>query len=201
MKRQHWWWLGGSLLLVLLVIAGFHLYHGVLLMARAQVASDELIIPVQRLSEFGITVKCSDACVRRSRSHVSGSLDIDYEYDNTGRTDEEHALFISSQTYADLSPLHATQTYWTYIGGIRLGLMGSDETLEIKEVPNSLSLGNQRYWARMSRAEGPIGDVVVVRQGRMVVAYMVSGLHFSTQSDIEDLMRPVLDKVAALQES
>lgn len=201
MKKRYWWWLGGGLLLVSLCITGFYLYHGIMLMARAAKEPQALVIPVQRLSEYGITVRCLESCTSFRHSPVSASLDIEYEYDNTLQTDEEDLLFISSQAYVELTPLQAGQSYWAYIAGVRLSFLQGDDAMEIEPMAQPLALGDQHYWARLIQDKKPVGEVVVVRQGSIVLAYVISGLFFSTPSDIEDLLRPALAKAVALQES
>lgn len=201
MTRQRWWMLAGVAALLVVVGVGSFLFSGVRGLMISKAESYALIIPVEKLRDFGISSECGEACARFDHSLRSGTLEISYEYDSSAHPDADGAaLYVSSVAQVNLTSLNAWQDYWAYIGALRVGFLNADEKLTVEPVEHGLDLGDQHYWARLRNRHGIVGDMVVIRQGRTVLAYVISGVHFETKGDLEDLLRPVVEKAAALQE-
>lgn len=199
MRKNRIWILLAGVVLLLLGVGIWQGVRGIRQLNLEAADRQALVIPVERLRAYGVTAGCGRRCTRFDSLHHGSGLEVSYEYDD--RNGPDGTLYISSTALVGLNGAAAWENYWTYLAGFRLGMLGRDGGLELQEVsPNPMTLGEKRYWARLRNRHGIIGDMLVIRQGRTVLAYVIIGRHFEDQADLEDLLRPAVNRAVALEQ-
>lgn len=199
MKNKTLWIGGGVLLAAVLGAMGWEAWRGIAVMQAAKADPRALVRPVTLLADYGVEPACGDRCEHFKARQDGATYTISYEYDDTDG--ESDPLYVSSEALVDWSAFEAAQTFWAYRGGFHLGLLGSGDVTLAEVADNPMTLGDRRYWARIRNGERTVGDMVLVQQGRMVLVYVIVGVHFEAAEDLEELVRPVVAKAAALQAS
>jgi hypothetical protein len=198
MKKPLLWSLVALVAIAMLALVGWQARRGWQTLNISEADRRALVLPVAALQDFGITPECSGTCERYDSQRTGTALEVSYEYDDSDN--DESPLYISSLAMLDWNDLSALQNFWGYRGGFHLGMLGHGEEVQVEEVmDNPMTLGDRRYWARIRNGKKPVGELVLVQQGRIVLAYIVVGVHFDESSDLEDFLRPVVKKAAALQ--
>ncbi|MDF2445913.1 MAG: hypothetical protein K0S46_1149 [Moraxellaceae bacterium] len=200
MNRKYLWIGIGVLGLTVLAAMGWQAWQGFRGMLLGEADKRALVLPVAALADYGVTPTCGEPCAHFASRRQGTALEISYEYDDAKAADAP--LYVSSVALLDWNPLAAYQNYWTYRGGFHLGMMGSGGEVTVEEVAvNPMTLGERRYWARIRNGSNVVGEMVLVQQGRVVLAYVIVGLKFEDPADLESLLQPVVRKAAALQAS
>lgn len=193
-------WIGGGILLAAVFGAlGWAAWQGIAVMQAAKADPRALVLPVAVLADYGVEPACGPTCERFHARQEGGTYAISYEYDDTDG--EADTLYLSSEALLEWSALEAMQTFWAYRGGFQLGLLGAGGVTLEEVADNPMALGDRRYWARIRNGDRTVGDMVLVQQGRAVLVFVVVGVHFESADDLEELVRPVVAKAAALQSS
>jgi hypothetical protein len=127
-------------------------------------------------------------CVKlTSKRGLDRTHEIEFEHDCEGTT-----LYISSG--AEISPTarEARESFLLSVGAYRTGVAIGDGELQPRD--ELLPLGEQHYAAVLRKGGNPVGNVFVVRQGRVLHTLMVTGLYFEDADDVRGLFTPLLEE-------
>jgi len=156
-------------------------------------AEKRLLVPASRLGAWGIADLKPGTCERYvAKRNLDGSLELEYEYDSDRDPESQKYLFFKSEAEINSSLDDATTSFRMQIVAYRTGMWAVRRRME--ELPDLLSLGDQSYAAVIRHDEEPIGNIAVVRQGKIVHSLVIIGVYFSEPKDLEALLCPVLDQ-------
>jgi hypothetical protein len=143
-----------------------------------------LVMNVDSLDAYDVQLdpKCAKVTSRRN---LDFTTEVEFEHDCEGSS-----FYVSSSAEIAPSEKSARESFVLSIGAYRTGVaIGSGE---LQPVDGLLTLGDQRYAAVMRQGVRPVGNVFVVRQGRVVHSLLLTGIYFDKARDGDDLLAPLL---------
>lgn len=150
-------------------------------------AEKRLVLDAAALEPYGAQpdAKCG---TYRAKRHLDASLEIEYEHDCEGAD-----LYVVSGAEIARSTRDARQSYPLAIGAYRTGMLFG-ENIKLQPRADLLTIGDQHYAALVTKDGKPIGNVFVVRQGRVVHSLLLIGLYFDDRETVEELMGRVVEE-------
>lgn len=125
-------------------------------------------------------------CIKfRSTRNLDRTRTIEFEHDCEGSN-----VFIASEAEISPSVRDARESFVLSVGAYKTGVaIGAGELQPRDEL---LPIGEQRYAAVIRNGGKPVGNVFVVRQGRVLHSLLVTGIYFEDAGDVRDLFEPLL---------
>ena len=149
-------------------------------------AEKELVVDAATLIEYGAEAdaKCGEYKMTRN---LDATTMISYECDS-------ESLYVLSSAEINPTPRDARQSFVLEIGAYKAGvaLGGSDATLHRRDELLG-GLGDDRYAAIIQSGGKNAGNILIVRQGRILHSVMITGLYFDDAEPIRELMTPVVE--------
>ncbi len=126
-----------------------------------------------------------------------GSRDWDYEYEAPESDDQ--MTFVSSSRTDEGTTSSARSTFSTlkFAAGLGAGMMADD--VEVTDVSELLTWGDQRYLGRMDGPNGPFGHIVVVRRDTTVLFAVFGAVYFEDEAAVDEFLVPVLERAASYE--
>jgi len=179
--------------LVVLVIFGARF-----LTPRAPTAAEkQLVVTDAQLTELGVggltPAKC--ATIQSSRG-IDGALTVEYQYDSHKDPAAKQGLYLSSEAEIAHSELFAMRAFRTRVGGYNAGIFLASRKIKVYEWPELITFGDQHYAAVLRNGNASVGNIFVVRQGRVVHSLILSGMYFDNADNVRDLFAPLLKESA-----
>ncbi|HVE72470.1 MAG TPA: hypothetical protein VNI54_13990 [Thermoanaerobaculia bacterium] len=145
-----------------------------------------LVMNLESLDDYEVELdaKCAKLTAKRN---IDFTTEIEFEHDC-----ESSSIYVSST--AEIAPTvrSARESFVLGIGAYKTGVaIGSGELEPRGEL---LTVGDQRYGAIVRQNGAPVGNVFVVRQGRVVHALLITGIYFDDARDGDDLFKPLLEE-------
>lgn len=123
-----------------------------------------------------------------SKRNLDRTREIAFEHDCEGSD-----YYISSS--AEISPTvrDARESFVISVGAFRTGVAIGDAELQPRA--ELLPFGDQRYAAIIHNTKKkPVGNVFVVRQGRVLHSLLLTGIYFDEAEDVRELLTPLLEE-------
>ncbi|HYC87861.1 MAG TPA: hypothetical protein VEO54_01515 [Thermoanaerobaculia bacterium] len=125
-------------------------------------------------------------CVQlTSKRNLDRTHEISFEHDCEGSD-----IYVSSGAEICPSVRDARESFVISVGAYRTGVAIGDAELQSRAA--LLPLGDERYAAIIRNNGKPVGNVFVVRQGRVLHSLLVTGLYFDKAEDVRELFTPLL---------
>jgi hypothetical protein len=153
-------------------------------------AEKKLVVTTAALADhIGTEARCEKLGFKRN---LDGTREISAEYDSTNCAKD--ALSFISTAEITSSAREARESFALAVGAYKVGARIGGTT--VHDAPNLLSGGDQRYSALVRKGDNVVGNVFVVRQGRVVHALFIIGLYFDEPAYAQELLAPVLEESA-----
>lgn len=134
--------------------------------------------------DLDLDAKCVKWTATRT---LSRTREIEFEHECEGTT-----LYISSGAEINPSVREARESFLLSVGAYRTGVAIGDGELQPRD--ELLPLGEQHYAAVIRNGGNPVGNVFVVRQGRVLHTLLVTGIYFDEAEDVRELFTPLLEE-------
>lgn len=175
-----------SIASVIAIVGGLY-YVGVKGVSSRLPTEEEkkLVLSPAHFEEFGQTLdpKCAKYTWKRN---LDGTAEIEFEYD----CGENAKISITSGVEIGRDERDARESFTLTIAAYKTGAKIGGATLE--ERPELLTYGEQRYAAFLRNNNRTVGNVLLLRQGRVLHSLVIAGLYFDDPDDIQDLFAPLL---------
>ena len=176
----------GLLVVVALAAAVVAFFYFAVAGIDTKPASDEqrgLVLNLHSLAgDIALDPKCAKFTAKRN---IDFTTEVEFEHDCEGA-----GVYLSST--AEIAPTvrSARESFVLAVGAYRTGVAIGSGKLEPRE--ELLTVGEQRYGAILRQNGAPMGNVFVVRQGRVVHALLISGVYFDEAGDGDRIFKPLL---------
>lgn len=148
----------------------------------------KLVVTPEAFAEFGQTL--DPRCDSLKTTNTFGlSKEIEYEHEC-----QSPGIYIRSTASISATAHDARQTWLLLIGGYKAGVAIAGSEIKVEPRENLVTFGDQRYGAMLRRAGEDVGNVFVIRQGRVVHSLLVTGLYFDEPDAVRDLLAPVIEE-------
>ena len=187
MKSKSW------ILLTLLAVLSFLLVG----LATTPVKDEEkaLLITIDDIAATGVDIGNTSEAGEKytARRFINGTTEIEYEYDSENDpTNLEIVVFYSeADTYRNEDL--AIKAFDDSINAYLLGAKAGDADIEVVEIPNHFTLGEQNYSAFMEVDGIRFGNIVVTQTGKLVYSLLLAGPHIKYTKTLHLLIGPKLD--------
>lgn len=142
-----------------------------------------------------LEVRPSAATIKKVR-YLDGSHEVEYEYE--ARTDDGISLYVSSSVSVEPTIDDAVMSYNSIGVGVDVGMAFAGKTTP--RIRNDLfRWGEVSSHSVLEREFGPVGNVLIVRQGKHVFFATVIGVHLTDPEEISQLFTPVLERMTTYQ--
>lgn len=150
-------------------------------------AEKRLILSAATFEEFGQTLepKCGKTI---SKLNLDGTREVEFDYD----CGEGSAMFLTSGAEIGRNVRDARESFALSIAAYKTGMAIGGGTVDPR--PELLTMGDQHYAAVVRSGTNIIGNVFVVRQGRVLHTLVLAGIYFDDPEDIRDLFAPLLEE-------
>lgn len=133
-------------------------------------------------------VELDPKCIKfTSKRNLDRTRSIELEHDCEGSK-----VYISSGAEISPSVRDARESFLLSVGAYRTGVAIGAGELQPRE--DLLPVGEQRYAAIIRNGGNPVGNVFVVRQGRVLHSLLITGVYFDDPDDVRDLFAPLLEE-------
>lgn len=152
----------------------------------------KLVVTAARMHEFGgpePDPELETLTVQR----FLGTANVEYEYEVPASAEPEQRIYIQSTVMVSMTAAEAMQQHTLGVLALRTGMAASGD-VKVEPAPQLLTFGDQRYASYLSKGGERIGNLIVVRTGRIVHMLIVSGLYFDDPAEIAALMKPSVDE-------
>ena len=150
-------------------------------------AEKRLILSAASFEEFG--QKLQPKCQKyTSKLNLDGTREVEFDYD----CGEGAPMFLTSGAEIGRNERDSRESFVLAISAYKTGLLIGGGSLEPRH--ELLTLGDQHYAAQIRKGTNIIGNVFVVRQGRVLHTLVMTGLYFEDPDDIHDLFTPLLEE-------
>ena len=148
----------------------------------------KLVLSAASFAPFNETLDPKCETFKTSRS-FDLSTEIEYEHDCEGPS-----LYVQSTAQISLTTSDARQYWLLMIGGYRAGLALAGNDLRVEPRENLVTFGDQRYGGVIKMGPEVVGNVFVIRQGRVVHTAMITGAEFETADEVRTLLGPLIEE-------
>ncbi|HEY0139322.1 MAG TPA: hypothetical protein VGF48_00425 [Thermoanaerobaculia bacterium] len=155
-------------------------------------ADRKVVVTAERLHEHGGPEPNPDY-EKITVQRFFGSATIQYEYDIPAHVEADDKVYIQSSVNVTMSSAEAIQQHTLGVLTLRAGMAAVDG-VQVVAAPHLLTFGDQKYSALLKRGDDPVGNLLVVRDGRIVHMLIVSGIYFEDAKAITELMKPPVDE-------
>ncbi len=183
---------GGGLVFLGLCCGGLAIVsvYGV---ASRDVTEEEMayFVTAEDMEEYFVAPGDPAECVvTNAKTNIDGSLELEYEYDADRDPGTDDVFILQSTVDICSSESSAKEDHSLSIGAMKLGItLSGQSTLKIDQRNDLMTLGDENY-AAILRNEGiPVGNLVVVRQGKKVFSVALIGVFFESREDLESVFR------------
>lgn len=154
-------------------------------------ADRRLVVTAERMQQHGGPEPNPDY-ERLTVQRMFGTAAIQYEYQIPNSVETEERIYIQSAVNVAMTRTEAMQQHALGVVAMRAGMAAND--LKVQPAPQLLTFGDQKYAALLMKGDRPIGNLLVVRDGRIVHTLIVSGLYFEEPEAIAELLKPPIDE-------
>ena len=147
-----------------------------------------LVVSSAALQDLGVEI--DPVCGKLTSINALGFMrEVKYEHDC-----DEQRVYVESTAEMHLTGMEARQSYLMNITGMRAGLAATGTGKLVPREDLAAGLGDQRYAALFTFEGRPGGNVLVLRQGRIVHRLLITGAYFDDHEDVRQLMTPLLEE-------
>jgi hypothetical protein len=124
---------------------------------------------------------------------LDGTHTVEYSYSDAEGSPEGTQLFVLSNAFVLPNRMGAINVFHLQKFGMRGGLAALGETTTVPR-PELITSGDAQYAATLlsEKTKRPIGNLILVRQGRVVTTLVLTGIALDDASAAEALMGPAL---------
>lgn len=164
--------------------------RGIMKPAPVTDADRRLVVTAADLAPFGLEFdpRAEAMTVRRQ---MDGTRILQYDY-QPRRIDPSNRVFLQSLTFVQNESLTARQMFRMQKIGVRAGLSFGRGKVELAEAPELFRGGDERYVALLQRQRSTVGNLFVIRQGRIVHSVILSGMAIEDPQAVQQLLEPML---------
>ena len=186
--------IGGALLLGLVVCGGL-IYVGMAGVATREPtdAERQTLVTIRDLESFGVEAgRLEEREVWQSKRNLDGSLEIEYEYDPDLAPGPGEMISLMSSAEINSTESSARESFNMTIAAYQLGFGLYD--VQSRDQSHAMAGVDQSRFALIVKNEKPVGNMIVVRQGKRVHGLLLIGLYFEDPQELEDLLRPTVER-------
>lgn len=160
------------------------------LSARPQEVAErdkEVLVDVHRLAPWlgDYQINSSAESVAKTK-YFDGSYDLDYTYDDS---EDPESPYLNCSVAFERTRQDARSAYWATWGGGKLGLSYlSDVSIAVVERNDIFRWGDESRFAVLELEGRPIGNMFVMREGKIVYFLMFTGAAVEGADDVRSLL-------------
>jgi hypothetical protein len=155
-----------------------------------------LVVTVEDLAAIGVTnVNVADCATLHTTTRLDRSRLTEYAYDSDKDTNSTEFLLLQSTCSREASERDARQKYLMLIDGFEASARGMGGRKLVEQEGLSRS-GDEVYARRVLDGDAPVGNVVVIRQGRNVTTFLLLGPCVEDPDTLRKILEPALDRAA-----
>ena len=148
----------------------------------------KLVLGPASFAEFGPPL--DPRCDSLKTTNTFGlSKEIEYEHDC-----EAAEIYVQSTAAVSATTHDARQNWLLLIGGYKAGVAIAGNDVKVEPRENLVTFGDQRYGAMVRRGGVDVGNIFVIRQGRVVHSLLITGLYFDDPDTVRDLLGPLIEE-------
>jgi hypothetical protein len=197
-KKKSGWKILGMIVSIPLVLILFVVSSGLLYELTAEelpvTANDKLVLlTFEDFADWELDVEKDQGTETFiKQKYFDDTYYLEYEF-------EAADFYVFCSVDVDTSASGAEGTYFGAEAGtsIALGL----EDAEMRERNDLLTWGDESKCALLieTKTNGTYGNYFIARNGKYVIELFITGVYFDGPGDLEELLKPVLDKLSAYQ--
>ena len=151
------------------------------------------LVTIGDLEPFGVEIsRREEREVWQTKRHLDGSLEVEYEYDPDRAPGPGESITLMSSVTIEDSEASARESFGMTIGAYQLGFGISG--VQSREQSYGMAGVDRSHFALIVAKEKPVGNMVVIQQGKRVHGLLLIGLYFDDPRELESLLRPKLDQ-------
>lgn len=136
-----------------------------------------------------LDAKVDPAC---DRFHTMRNIDSSVHIEVTHQC-EGDSIYFHGRAEIHRGVLEAKQSFAVSVTSMRAGLAIAGRGVELERRDGLLTAGEQRYSAIAMRNGEPVGNLFVVRHGRVVQTVILMGVYFDDPAAVRSLLGPMID--------
>lgn len=149
----------------------------------ANEAEQRLVIATARFAPFEIEGLGDMKPAVLTRHTLDGTREVEWEFEN------QH-FFYHSTAEICRSSRAARESYKLTLGAWKTGMALGGSTVE--EAPSLLHGGDERFAGFVIRDRKRVGNVFLVRNGRVLHSLMITGITFEEPTEVQQLFDPLI---------
>ena len=130
-----------------------------------------------------------------ARRFINGTSEIEYEYDSDNDPNNGKIVLFYSEADFYRNESLAITGFDDAIDAYLFGASLNSGDVEVIEIPNTFTLGEQNYSAVLDSDGTRLGNLVVTRKGTMVYSLILAGSYINSEQVLRNLIGPKLDFV------
>ncbi len=158
---------------------------------RLTEAELRMVATAKSLTEWGIEGLDARAQTIDTIPEMDGSMRVQCKYDSD-RVPGSHKLYHVSEAQFFTTDIEAKDAFKTYIAAYRKGVE-RNRGRYVHPAPELLHLGDESYAAYMQNGKTIIGNIFLVRRGRVLHTLLVSRVYFDNADDVHRLFAPMIE--------
>ncbi len=190
----------GGAVACLLVACGGLMYLGATGISNREPTDAEraVLITADDLAPFGAQPSKHDQReVWNTKKNFDGTLEIEYDYDPELAPGDDDPLMVTSQVELAGSESDARESYAILLAAYQLGFRISG--VKSREQSHQMAGVDQCHFSLILNGDGdPVGNMAVLRAGKRLHGLMIVGVYFDDPATLESLLRPTIERSAAL---
>ena len=158
---------------------------------RLTEAELRMIATARSMTEWGLPGLDARAETIETVSNMDGSLRVTCTYDSDRVPEPRQALYHVSAAQFFPTEIAAKDAFRRDVAAYRKGV-ARVEGRSVRDAAALLKMGDEQYAAFMLHGDKPIGNIFVIRRGRVLHSLIVSRVYFDEPDGIRRLFAPML---------
>lgn len=159
-----------------------------------------MIATADSLTEWGLPGLDARAQVIEAIPSTDGSLRVKCEYDSDRIEGAGQPLYFVSDAHFFPTETDSKNAFRNALPAFRAGVARVTGR-SVADAPELLKMGDESYAAYMRNGNKVIGNIFVVRRGRVLHSLVISKVYFGEKEDIRRLFEPMLEAAAKFENS
>ncbi len=167
---------------------------------RMTEAELRMVATAQSLTEWGLSGLDARAQTIDTIPEMDGSLRVQCKYDSRKIADAKQALYHVSEAQFFTTEIEAEKAFQTNIGLYRKGVE-TNRGMYVHPAPELLKMGDESYAAYMQDGKKKVGNIFLIRRGRVLHTLVVSRVYFDEAEGIQRLFAPMVEAAKKFENS
>jgi hypothetical protein len=159
-----------------------------------------MIATAQSLTEWGLAGLDARAQTIDTIPEMDGSLRVQCKYDSRKIPDAKQGLYHLSEAQFFTTVIEAENAFRTNIDLYRKGVE-QNRGMYVHMAPELLKMGDESYAAYMQDGKKKVGNIFLVRRGRVLHTLIVSRVYFDEAAGVRRLFAPMIEAARKFEAS